>query len=49
MATINSAQDYDIIQTLTFAEASGTCAIRLYRGSSSKYTGTVKIRYNKCW
>jgi hypothetical protein len=44
MATINASQDYDIIQTLTFAEASGTCAIRLYRGSSSTYTGTVKIR-----
>src|SRR5574344_545308 len=44
MATINSTQDYDIIQTLTFAEASGTCAIRLYRGSGSAYTGTVKVR-----
>ena len=41
MATINDSQDYDIIQTLTFAEASGTCAIRLYRGSGSAYTGTV--------
>jgi hypothetical protein len=44
MATINPAQDYDIIQTLTFAEASGTCNIRLYRGSNSAYTGTVKVR-----
>jgi hypothetical protein len=44
MATINASQDYDIIQTLTFAEASGTCKIRLYRGSTSAYTGTVKVR-----
>src|SRR5574344_356363 len=44
MATINASQDYDIIQTLTFAEASGTCAIRLYRGFGSAYTGTVKVR-----
>ena len=44
MATINPAQDYDIIQTLTFAAASGTCKIRLYRGSTSRYTGTVKVR-----
>jgi hypothetical protein len=44
MATINASQDYDIIQTLTFAEASGTCKIRLYRGSNSAYTGTVKVR-----
>ena len=29
MATINPAQDYDMIQTLTFAAASGTCKIRL--------------------
>lgn len=44
MATINASQDYDIIQTLTFAEASGTCKIRLYRGSTGAYTGTVKVR-----
>ena len=44
MATINPNQDYDIIHTLTFAEASGTCPIRLYRGSSSAYTGTVYYR-----
>src|SRR5574344_1274928 len=44
MATINASQDYDIIQTLHFAEASGTCKIGLYRGSNSAYTGTVKVR-----
>lgn len=44
MATINPSQDYDAIHTLTFAEASGTCKIRLYRGSSSAYSGTVYYR-----
>ena len=44
MATINPNQDYDIIHTLTFSAASGTCPIRLYRGSSSTYTGTVYYR-----
>jgi hypothetical protein len=44
MATINPNQDYDLINTLTFAEASGTCNIRLYRGSTSTYTGTVYYR-----
>jgi len=44
MASINPTQDYDAIHTLTFASASGTCAIRLYRGSWSAYTGTVYYR-----
>ena len=44
MATINPNQDYDMIQTLTFEEASGTCNIRLYRGSSSAFSGTVYYR-----
>ena len=44
MASINPTQDYDAIHTLTFASASGTCNIRLYRGSSSAYTGTVYYR-----
>ena len=44
MAVINPAQEYDIIHTLTFAEASGDCPIRLYRGSSSVTSGTVYYR-----
>jgi len=44
MAQINPTQDYDAIHTLTFSSASGTCKIRLYRGSSSAYTGTVYYR-----
>ena len=44
MASINPTQDYDAIHTLTFTSASGTCKIRLYRGSSSAYTGTVYYR-----
>ena len=44
MATINPNQQYDIIHTLTFSAASGTCPIRLYRGSSSAYSGTVYYR-----
>jgi hypothetical protein len=44
VATINPNQDYDIIHTLTFSEASGTCPIKLYRGSSSTDTGTVYYR-----
>jgi len=44
MATINPSQDYDLIQTLTFAAASGTCKISLYRGSSSATSGTVYYR-----
>lgn len=44
MATINPAQDYDVIHTLTFASGSGTCNIRLYRGSVSAFTGTVYYR-----
>ena len=44
MATIDPGQDYDVIHTLTFAVGSGTCNIRLYRGSSSEYSGTVYYR-----
>lgn len=44
MATINSSQDYDFISTLTFATGSDTCKIRLYRGSSSAFSGTVYYR-----
>ena len=44
MAVINPAQEYDIIHTLTFSEASGDCPIRLYRGSSSAISGTVYYR-----
>ena len=44
MATIDPAQDYDFISTLTFDVASGTCKIRLYRGSSSAFAGTVYYR-----
>ncbi len=44
MATIDPNQDYDIIHTLTFSEASGTCPIRLYRGSASATSGTVYYR-----
>jgi len=44
MATIDPAQDYDFISTLTFDAASGTCKIRLYRGSSSAFAGTVYYR-----
>ena len=44
MASINPTQDYDAIHTLTFASASGTCRIRLYRGSYDAYTGTVYYR-----
>ena len=44
MATINPAQDYDIIHTLTFSEASGDCPITLYRGSDSAISGTVYYR-----
>ena len=44
MATIDSGQDYDVIHTLTFNSGSGTCAIRLYRGSTTAYSGTVYYR-----
>lgn len=44
MAQINPTQDYDAIHTLTFASASGTCNIILFRGSNSAYTGTVYYR-----
>ncbi len=44
MATIDPNQTYDIIHTLTFSDASGNCPIRLHRGSSSTYTGTVYYR-----
>jgi|GEM_PF-4795734 len=43
-ATIDPAQAYDIIQTLTFNTSTGNCAIRLYRGSSSAFSGTVYYR-----
>ena len=36
--------EIDAIHTLTFEEASGTCRIRLYRGSDSAFTGNVYIR-----
>ena len=44
MAVINPNQDYDIIHTLTFSEASGDCPIRLHRGSFSAISGTVYYR-----
>jgi len=44
MATINASQDYDFISTLTFAAASGTCTIRLFRGSATAFSGTVYYR-----
>jgi hypothetical protein len=44
VATIDPNQQYDIIHTLTFSEASGDCPIRLYRGSSSATSGTVYYR-----
>jgi len=45
IATINPNQDYDCIHTLTFEEASGSCKIRLYFGSThSTFTGDVYIR-----
>jgi len=46
MATINASQDYDFISTLTFASASGTCNIKLFRGSPTggTYAGTVYYR-----
>lgn len=42
--TINPTQDYDIIHTLTFSAASGNCPIRLHRGSSNTFAGTVYYR-----
>jgi acyl-coenzyme A thioesterase PaaI-like protein len=39
-----TGQTFDIIHTLTFSEASGDCPIRLYRGFSATYTGTVYYR-----
>jgi len=44
MATINASQDYDFINTLTFASASGTCEINLYRDSFFPFSGTVYYR-----
>jgi len=44
VATIDPNQQYDIIHTLTFSEASGTCPIRLHRGSSTAISGTVYYR-----
>ena len=43
MATIDATQDYDFISTLTFASASGTCLIYLYRGGS-RISGTLYYR-----
>ena len=45
MATINPNQDYDMIQTLTFEQASGYCKIRLHRGSFyTPHSGIVYAR-----
>ena len=44
MATIDPNQTFDIIHTLTFSEASGDCPIRLYRGTTAAYSGTVYYR-----
>ena len=45
MAQINSAQDYDLIVTLKFAEPKGDCHIYLHRGSFATASGTVYYRY----
>jgi hypothetical protein len=44
MAQINSAQDYDLIVTLKFAEPKGDCHIYLHRGSFATASGTVYYR-----
>jgi hypothetical protein len=44
MAQINSAQDYDLIATLKFAEPKGDCHIYLHRGSFATASGTVYYR-----
>ncbi len=44
MAQINSAQDYDLIVTLKFAEPRGDCHIYLHRGSFATASGTVYYR-----
>lgn len=44
MATINPNQDYDCIHTLSFNTDTGNCKIRLYRGSTSEFSGTVYYR-----
>ena len=41
---IDPNQDYDMVQTLTFENPSGTCNIRLYRGSTSTTSWTVYYR-----
>lgn len=43
-STLNPSQDYDVIHTLTLNSASGTCNIRLYRGSPLGYSGTIYYR-----
>jgi len=45
MAQINSAQDYDLIVTLKFAEPKGDCHIYLHRGKFATASGTVYYRY----
>ncbi len=45
MAQINSAQDYDLIVTLKFAEPKGDCHVYLHRGSFATASGTVYYRY----
>jgi hypothetical protein len=44
MAQINSAQDYDLIVALKFAEPRGDCHIYLHRGSFATASGTVYYR-----
>ena len=44
MARINSAQDYDLMVTLKFAEPKGDCHIYLHRGSFATASGTVYYR-----
>ena len=45
MVQINSAQDYDLIVTLKFAEPEGDCHVYLHRGSFATASGTVYYRY----
>ena len=44
MAQINSAQDYDLIVTLKFAEPKGDCHIYLHRGSFATASGVIYYR-----
>ncbi len=41
MAQINSAQDYDLIVTLKFAEPKGDCGVYLHKGSFATDFGTI--------